>query len=185
VKTGAKLNNFINDSINKMSVSPKKGLKKLKGLKDVEVKPEEPVRRGPKKLEYINVSNKDLAKFNIPTVVFPDEMTLIPVRPKLPPVIMLGASGKQILKTSYSIGSLFNIDKAKNLLIVYDNKGKEYKFILSEITNLSGKGERSIDKKMAQELANTFLKLNIKPQNKKSEFIRQIREKIGLPAENI
>lgn len=163
-----------------MSASPKKVLKKLKGLKAIE----EPVRRGPKKIEYIRVSEKDLNKLNIPTISFPEAITLIPIRPKLPPSIFIGSSSKQILKTSYSIGSLFNIDNPRNLLIVYDSKGNEYKFILSEITNLPNRGERSIDKKTAQELANTYLKLNIKPQNKKSEFIRQIREKIGLPKED-
>ena len=166
-----------------MSASPKKGLKKLKGLKAIETKPEEPVRRGPKKLEYVRISDKDLSKLQIPTITFPVMDTLIPVRPNLPPSVLVGSSGKQILKTSYSIGSLFNIDVPRNLLIVYDNKGKEYKFTLSEITNLPEKGEKSIDKKTAQELANVFLKLNIKPQNKKSEFIKQIRDKIGLPQE--
>ena len=165
-----------------MSVSPKKGLKKLKGLKPVEP---EPVRRGPKKLEYVRISEKDLSKLNLSTITFPIIDTLIPVRPKLPPSILIGSTGKQILKTSYSIGSLFNIDKPRNLLIVYDDRGKEHKFFLSEITNLPQKTERSMDKKTAQELANNFLKLNIKPQNKKSEFIKQIRDKIGLPREEI
>lgn len=167
----------------KMSASPKKGLKKLKAIEVI--KPEEPVRRGAKKLEYVRISEKELSKLQLPTIVFPVADTLIPVRPKLPPSILVGSAGKQILKTSYSIGSLYNKDEARNLLIVYDNQGKEYKYILSEITNFPDKGERSLDKKTAQELANNFLKLNIKPQNKKSEFINQIRDKIGLPKEDI
>jgi hypothetical protein len=163
-----------------MSASPKKVLKKLKGLKAVE----ESTGRGPKKIEYIRVPEKDLSELDIPTISFPEATTLIPIRPKLPPSILIGSSSKQILRTSYSIGSLFTIDNPRNLLIVYDNKGNEYKFTLSEITNLPSKGEQSLDKKTAQELANTYLKLNIKPQNKKSEFIRQIRDKIGLPKED-
>lgn len=163
--------------------SPKKGLKKLKGLTFIEpVEVIEDVRR-PKRLIYNTLNKEDIKKLDNLFIEFPYIETLVPIIDKLPPSIFAYSGSYTPLKATYSIGVKVSVDEFNKTLTVYDDKGFEKVYKIDSINSSNLKSGKSLDKKEVVELANYYLKLNIKPQNKKSEFVKAIREKVGLPPE--
>jgi len=114
-------------------------------------------------------------KVILPNVNLPKYSTMIKTEPSLAIFKTSEVSQKSVLiKTDKS--NNFKIDTINNKLI-FDN-GKSYDLdILNELNSRTGK---SIDKDTAIEIANEYLKLNIPSKNKKSVFVKAIREKIGI-----
>jgi hypothetical protein len=146
------------------------------------VEVEEDVRR-PKRLIYNTLNKEDVNKIDNIFIEFPYIETLVPVIDKLPPSIFAYSGTYTPLKTTYSIGVKWNVDNYNKTLTVYDDKGIEKVYKIDSINSSNLKTGKSLDKKEVVELANYYLKLNIKPQNKKSEFVKAIREKVGLSPE--
>lgn len=159
--------------------TPKKGLKKLKGLVPIVENEERRIKR----IVKVELNKDDIKQLTNFPIQFPYIETLIPLIDKLPPSIFAHSGTYTPLKATYSIGTKWNIDKNNNTLVVYDDRGYEKTYKIDTINSSNLKTGKSLDKKEVVELANYYLKLNIKPQNKKIEFIKAIREKVGLPPE--
>jgi hypothetical protein len=157
---------------------PKKGLKKLKAI---EVKVEE--RSKPKELRYTAISKKEQKQLKEITISFPQQSTLIPIRPKLPVEIIEKTDITKVGLKGINISANFEVNYQKNALFITDSQGNVIKYDLDTLVSENSRTGKSIDKKNAIELANTYLKLGIKPQLKKEEFVRKIREYIKLPPE--
>lgn len=156
---------------------PKKGLKKLQAIVPIQE------RSKPKELRDNTISKKEEKYIKDIHITFPQQSTLIPIRPKLP-ITILDASG--ISKTglkSIDLSAKFELDIERNILVIDDGRGNKIKYDLDTLVSENSRVGKSIDKKSAIELANVYLKLGIKPQLKKQEFIKQIRAKINLPPE--
>lgn len=161
-------------SFNAPAVPKVKVLKKLSALG--------PIQGETKVLEVRPASSKKLIS-ELPRVEFPYIQTLIePNPPEL--VFMNKLSPTKRFETPRRIEytPIFKVDFERQILIVGEGiNQKEYE--LSSLNSSSSKTQKSISKSQAQELANTYLKLKIPPQQKKDVFIRAIREKINLPEE--
>jgi len=114
-------------------------------------------------------------------VVFPQFSTLVPPFIKsIPSITKLDVSPQQNFLSQNSLP--FYIDYERKVLVINSGQiNKEY--TLDQISNFNSKTGKSLDKNEAIELANSFLKLNIKTSSKKKVFIEAIRKKIGLPQE--
>ena len=161
-------------SFNAPSVPKVKVLKKLSALG--------PVQGEAKVLEVRPASPRKLIS-GLPRVEFPYIRTLI--EPNPPEIIFmnkLSPTKKFDTPRRIDIAPIFMIDIDRQVLIVGEGiNRREYE--LSSINSSSSKTQKSISKSEAQDLANTYLKLKIPPQQKKDVFIRAIREKINLPEE--
>jgi hypothetical protein len=157
---------------------PKKGLKKLKAI---EVKTEE--RFKVKELRYTDINKKERKNLAELKISFPQQSTLIPIRPKLSVNIIEKIDSSKMGLKSVEITSKFEVNYQKNALLVTDQQGNIIKYDLDTLVSENSRNSKSIDKKNAIELANVYLKLGIKPQLKKEEFIKRIREHIKLPPE--
>lgn len=158
---------------------PKKGLKKLVAIVKEDIVP---VRRV-KELRSVDVSKKEEKYVSNIHIVFPQVSTLIPIKPKIPAVILEKSTTEKSSLKGIELNVNYQVDFERNALFVDDGRGGKRKYDLDTLVSENSKIGKSIDKKEAIELANVFLKLGVKPQLKKQEFIRQIREYIGLPAE--
>ena len=158
---------------------PKKVLKKLQAIVNV------PERTKPKELRQVNINKKDEKYIKDIHITFPQQSTLIPIRPKQPiSIIEASDMGKVGLK-SIDLSPKFVLDKERNVLIVDNGRGQKIQYDLDTLVSENSKIGKSIDKKNAIELANVYLQLGVKPQLKKQEFIKQIRARIGLPPEEL
>lgn len=130
-----------------------------------------------KKYNILSFSVKD----KMSKVVFPQFSTLVPPFIKsIPPVTKLDVSPQQNFLSQNSLP--FYVDYERKVLVINSGQiNKEY--TLDQISNFNSKTGKSLDKNEAIELANSFLKLNIKTSSKKKVFIEAIRKKIGLPDE--
>lgn len=118
---------------------------------------------------------------NLPKIKFPQFSTLVPdIIRYIPEALENEINPKQNVSKQNSLNYYINYEK--NVLVIDD--GSVYKeYSLDKITDLSSKSGKSLDKNEAIELANVYLKLNIKTSSKKSVFIQSIRKLIGLPPE--
>jgi len=157
---------------------PKKGLKKLKAI---EVKTEE--RAKVKELRYTEIDKKEKKALNEIKIIFPQQSTLIPIRPKLPVSIIENTDSNKTGLKGIDIKAKFEVNYQKNALFITNPQGNVIKYDLDTLVSENSRNSKSIDKKNAIELANVYLNLGIKPQLKKEEFIRRIREHIKLPPE--
>jgi hypothetical protein len=157
---------------------PKKVLKKLKAIPQ-----ETPVQTRIKELRNVTIEKKEEQQLTNIRIKFPETSTLITIKPKLPAIIIeKTVSEKSSLKgLDFSVN--FYVDKERNALFVDDGRGGKRKYDLDTLVNENSRTGKSIDKKDAIELANVFLKIGVKPQLKKQEFIKQIRAFIELPPE--
>lgn len=161
-------------SFNAPSVPKVKVLKKLSALG--------PIQPENKVLEIRPTSPRKLIS-GLPRVEFPYIRTLIePNPPEIVFMNKLSPTKKFDTPRRIEIAPIFVVDNDRQVLIVGEGiSRREYE--LSSINSSSSKTQKSISKSEAQELANTYLKLKIPPQQKKDVFIRAIREKINLPEE--
>jgi hypothetical protein len=119
----------------------------------------------------------------LPKVSLPKTSTIIKIRPKmLPDIIVEEDSAKKGIETGFSKAYSFEVDKTRKLLVIKNEYEKE-EFPLDTLVSETSKTGKSIDKKDAIRIANTYLGLGIKPQNKKNIFIKAIRDKIGIGPE--
>jgi hypothetical protein len=118
---------------------------------------------------------------NLPKIKFPQFSTLVPDIIKIiPEPLNTETAPQQNVSKQNTLN--YYINSEKNVLVIDD--GSIYKeYNLDKITDLSSKSGKSLDKNEAIELANVYLKLNIKTSSKKSVFIQSIRKLIGLPPE--
>jgi len=158
---------------------PKKGLKKLVAIVKEDIVPVRHI----KELRLVNITKKEEKYISNIHIVFPDTSTLIPIKPKIPAVILEKSITEKSILKGIDINVNYQIDFEKNALFVDDGRGGKRKYDLDTLVSENSKIGKSIDKKEAIELANVFLKLGVKPQLKKQEFIRQIRQYINLPPE--
>lgn len=110
----------------------------------------------------------------LPRVSFPKTSTIIKTKDFIPEIKYNENVKIANIQSDKSIE--FIIDKTRDSVIF--SNGKE--FFLDSLTDINSKKGYSIDKNTAMEIANDYLKLNIPSKNKKSIFIKSIREKIGL-----
>ncbi len=157
---------------------PKKVLKKLKAIVQ-----EEPIRTRVKELRNISIDKKEEKQLNNIHINFPLTSTLIYIKPKLPAIIIEKTATEKTSLKGLDLSVNFYVDKDKNALFVNDGRGGVRKYDLDTLVSENSRIGKSIDKKDAIELANVYLKLGIKPQLKKQEFIKQIRARIELPPE--
>jgi len=161
-------------SFNAPNVPKVKVLKKLSALG--------PIQGETKVLEVRPASPRKLIT-GLPRVEFPYIRTLIePNSPEIVFLNKLSPTKKFETPRRIDIAPVFVVDNDRRVLIVGEGiNRREYE--LSSINSSSSKTQKSISKSEAQELANTYLKLKIPPQQKKDVFIRAIREKINLSEE--
>jgi hypothetical protein len=121
--------------------------------------------------KYINES----ISFNeLPKVILPKTSTIIKTKVIIPEIKY--NENVKIANIQSDKTVEFVIDKSRDSVIF--SNGKE--FFLDSLTDINSKKGYSIDKNTAMEIANDYLKLNIPSKNKKSVFIKSIREKLGL-----
>jgi hypothetical protein len=169
-----------------VDVPKSKGLKKLQPLgpitsmAPVETKVSEQPQR---KILLKDYSFETLKKF-LPSITLPQINTLIVSKPHMYENIKRGSASPQKalpMPKMEQVGK-FYIDESRNILVVGEGaKAKE--FALDTISDFNSRTGKSISKMEAQDIANNYLKLNIKAQEKKGAFIKAIRNKIGLPPE--
>ena len=123
-----------------------------------------------------NLSAKELSKL-LPKVNLPKINTIIP--PVNKKIEIKSNVSKKVDNLQPDKALNFTIDY-KNQIVKFSN-GKE--FLLDTLTDINSKKGYSIDKDTAMEIANDYLKLAIPSKNKKSVFIKAIRETIGLAPE--
>lgn len=158
---------------------PKKGLKKLAAI----VKDDIFSARRVKELRLVTIDKKEEKYISNVYITFPQTSTLIPIKPKIPAVILEKSATEKSSLKGIDINVNYRVDFERNALFVDDGRGGKRKYDLDTLVSENSKIGKSIDKKEAIELANVFLKLGVKPQLKKQEFIRQIRQYINLPPE--
>jgi hypothetical protein len=145
--------------------------KKLKSIEPIDKKSEVVET---KKINYKNLS-----------IIFPQYQTLIDIRPNIDLNDILSkptTSPRKAININTDKSDKFFIDNVKKVLVIGEGYNtKEYP--LDILTSKSSRTGKTISKSDAAELANVYLKLNIKAQNKKDIFIKEIRAKIGLPPE--
>jgi hypothetical protein len=123
-----------------------------------------------------NLSSQELNKI-LPKISLPKNKTLLTYVNK--DIEVKKDINKRILNIKTEKAAGFTIDIANNI-VVFSN-GKE--FSLDSLTDINSKKGYSIDKDTAMEISNEYLNLNIPSKNKKSVFIKAIREKLGLQEE--
>jgi hypothetical protein len=123
-----------------------------------------------------NLTVQEISKL-LPKISLPKGRTLIPQISKA--IEIREDINKKVLNIKSEKASAFVIDDVNNI-VVFAN-GRE--FTLDSLTNINSKKGYSIDKDIAMEIANDYLKLNIPSKNKKSVFIKAIRERLGLGQE--
>lgn len=163
-----------------------KGLKKLQPLGPIgsitptETKVSDQPQR---KILQKDYSFDTLKKF-LPSISLPQINTLITSKPHTYEKINKRSASPQKalpIPKMEQVGK-FYIDEARSVLVVGEgSKAKE--FALETISDFNSRTGKSISKSEAQDIANNYLKLNIKAQEKKGVFIKAIRSKIGLPPE--
>jgi hypothetical protein len=123
------------------------------------------------KSKYVNES----VSFNeLPKVILPKISTIIKTKVFIPEIKYNENVKIANIQSDKSVE--FVIDRTRDSVIF--SNGKE--FFLDSLTDINSKKGYSIDKNTAMEIANDYLKLNIPSKNKKSIFIKAIREKLGL-----
>lgn len=163
------MSNILQKSLSKSkSTNPKATFNQPKYLSSIN-KPKSNI------LYYQNELTKSQLNKILPKIDLPKYSTMIKTEPSLAVFKTTEATQKSVLiKTDKSQN--FKIDTINNKLI-FDN-GKTYELdILNDLNSRTGK---SIDKDTAIEIANEYLKLNIPSKNKKSVFVKAIRDKLGI-----
>lgn len=144
-----------------------KGLKKLGAISNVE---KIEIEKEPEYMSY----EKLVINFPVYNTIKP--IVYVDLSENLKSTV---SSPRKAVKISTDNSMAFKIDTNRNVLII-GNGLKEYNLdTLSSVSSRAG----TLNKNEIIELANTYLKLNIKVQNKKEVFIKEIRNKIGLPPE--
>jgi len=145
---------------------------KLKGLAPL---------NAPKRVDIKKISIEDE---DFEQVMFPKESTLIKIKQVDLSKYNLDKrlSPRKVINITTTQTGKFIIDNDRNILIVGEGVNQKEYFLNSLVSSNSKVGQ-TISKNEAVELANTYLRLGIKPQNKKEVFIKEIRQKIGLPTE--
>ncbi len=169
------------------------GLKKLQplvGLKptvsigaeyiEPKTSPSAPIEKN--KILDEDLSIKELSKI-LPKVKLPSISLIIKNENKTPPRIITAVTPRKLQSVSQDLNIKYKIDNVRQILSVGEGKTyKEYPF--SSIIDINTRSNKVIDKAEAVEIANIYLKLKIPSQNKKAIFIKAIREKLGLEAED-
>ena len=128
---------------------PKKGLKKLKAI---EVKVEERVK--PRELRYTDIDKKERKNLDNLIIRFPQQSTLIPIRPKLPVTIIENTDTSKPGLKGNNLSVKFDVNYQKNELIIADQQGNIIKYDIDTLVTENSRTGKSIDKKNAIELAN-------------------------------
>lgn len=168
----------MNDNLLERFQEAIKAPKKLKQLKALQQQNLSLYRKRTRVLVF----HKAKATNDVPTVSFPIYTSLIPIRENISPEIIMNTTESKKALQKETFKAKYKIDYKRNVLVLGEGPtAKEYPFDI--LVSETSRTNKSIDKKEAIEIANVYLKLGIKPQNKKNIFIKQIREKLNLPPE--
>ncbi len=169
-----KMNDNLLERFQEAIKAPKK-LKQLKALHEQNLSIH-------KKRTRVLVFHKVKATNDVPTVSFPIYTSLIPIRENISPEIIMNTTESKKALQKEAFKAKYKVDYKRNVLVLGEGPtAKEYPFDI--LVSETSRTNKSIDKKEAVEIANVYLKLGIKPQNKKNIFVKQIREKLNLPPE--
>ncbi len=177
---------------------PKNGLKKLQPLAAIKTQntPEKEYAKAeefnPKSSRYDSLertqvldeklSIEELSKI-LPKIKLPSISLIIKNDNKTPPRVINAVTPRKIQSVSQDLNIKYKVDNTRQVLIVGEGKTyKEYPF--NSLVDSTTRTNKVIDKAEAVEIANVYLKLKIPSQNKKSIFIKAIREKLGLDSED-